>query len=173
MAYRLDWRVKAMSVVQDDTSHGRVQHGRPPNIEDSGRIEQEVMIFIAGWETEGHWAHRSTTDRPEDWGTLLIGWSMQDRFEARRPAIKVTEGSLDDELTEAYLEQARQRVLDVVGRVTSEFSVGDAPDESQRRQTFPDPLYWRQIAALADAVEASESLSEGEILSVLHGVAPA
>jgi hypothetical protein len=180
MAYLLGRPFASISVVENDGSLGRVTHRRPgdwfrPDIEIDGRarnmIEDHVMIYLAGAETESAWAARCD-EMPDDLEDRINQSALSDRAGALDLAHHFCGGVPE---LEAYLEWLRQRVLGWTGR-GAEFDVGKIMNpvmpEIEERMRYGDPRFWALAAALADAVQAARSLTWRRARKVLHDADP-
>jgi hypothetical protein len=163
MAYLVGRPFTTITVVADDDSYGRVHCALPgdwfqPDIKFTSRvrtrIEDHVMIALAGAETEGHWIARSQ-DAPDDWEDHLKVGAAHDMSTAWDLASYAC-GSAEE--TTAYIEWLRQRVLNKVGRWNTE---GEAPTRGNDR-------FWRLVNVLADAVVAAGTLRWRQARNVLQ-----
>lgn len=158
VAYLLRRPFKSISVIEDDDSYGRVEHAPPtgewfrPDIEINTRtrtrIEEQVMIGLAGAETEAKWAKRAQ-GAPADLKTRLEVGARHDTHGIMHLALYVCAST---EETEAYIEWLRQRVLNMVGH---------DPDTD-------DDRYWWLVSTLADAVQTAGSLPWRKAQTILR-----
>jgi hypothetical protein len=176
LAYLLGRRFTEISVVPDEDNGnlGSVRHAPPggdwlhPDIEPNGRVrnwlEREIMICLAGAETEAAWLRR-ITDAPDDWEDRVSTGASHDMENAMHFGFHMCDGSVPE--LEAYLEWLRQRVLRWTGRRLSEREVGH-PKAVVRRIEDDDPRFWALVTALADAVQEAGTLTWRKARTVLR-----
>jgi hypothetical protein len=174
MAYLLNRPFVTISVLPDGDSLGRVQHAPPrgdwfrPDIEVNGRIqrriEDHVMISLAGAETERHWFARAD-DRPGDWEDLVRDGAHHDMQASVHLASYVCGGSPEE--TSAYIEWLRQRVLNFVGRIDAEVDEREHPDIA-RTIRFGNDRFWCLTHALAAEVQQAGTLRWRQARDVLR-----
>lgn len=166
MAYLLRRPFTEISVVEDDGTFGRVRHAPPgewfqPDIEVNGRarslIEDRVMIALAGTETETAWCAR-LPDAPDEWEQHVSNGASEDRSNAISMADYVCGGVPE---LEAYIEWLRQRVLGFTGRGAG-FDAGafhkDPGPFVVASYRSGNQRFWALVTALADAVQAAQTL---------------
>jgi hypothetical protein len=171
MAYVVGRPFTTITVVADDDSYGRVHCALPgdwfqPDIKFTSRIrtriEDHVMIALAGAETEEHWVTR-TQGAPDDWEDHLKVGAAHDMSTAWDLASYAC-GSAEE--TTAYIEWLRQRVLNRVGRLDGGISENEHPDVAARAR-YGNERFWALVGALADAVTAAGTLRWRQARDVL------
>lgn len=148
MGYVLGWPFVTISIESHGDCPGRTIHeGMPCSeqaqlVDDRTRawIDDQVMILRAGEETERAWIPR-TQGAPADWEDRLQRDAAHDYGTAARFLRYV----YPPEEVKVQIEQARQRVLDYVGRADGEAS--------------KTGRFWRLVEALAGAVQAAGTIT--------------
>ena len=181
MAYLLGRPFTSISVVPDGDALGQVSHALPgawfrPDVEVTARvrnrIEDHVMISLAGAEAESAWYARQP-DAPPGWEEHVSDGADHDMRAALDLADYVCGGSVPE--VEAYVEWLRHRVLNFTGRGPS-FDVAEfmpeAPAFVVDHYRGGDDRFWAMVEALADAVQAAGSLSWRRARAVMHDADP-
>lgn len=180
-AYLLGRTFTSISILEDADSYGRVQHRLPgpwfrPDVEINARtrnsIEERVMVFLAGAETETAWS-TAQPDTPDNWRDLVNDGAAHDFSGAVDLASYIADSSVPE--TEAYIEWLRQRVLNWTGRGL-DFDVTafmpDPPDFVVSHYREGSSRYWTLVAALADAVTQAGQLRWREARAILRAADP-